>query len=199
MSSHLDPVTGPLKEEQIIPDVIPESFTPSVLFTIIYRGKEVLLGSQVPRDDTLDEPDVKITPLALPSEGMNATYTLVMTDPDAPSRADPKFGQWRHWVVTGVSIAAPKEASEAAELVALKPKAASTPYWPPGPPPGSGLHRYTFLLFEEPAGSITIPADAPENQAEFEKRRRWNAIKFAEEYNLKLVGATFFLTQANEE
>lgn len=24
----------------------------------------------------------------------NKLYTLVLTDPDAPSRADPKFGEW---------------------------------------------------------------------------------------------------------
>ncbi|KAF8414558.1 hypothetical protein L210DRAFT_3434826, partial [Boletus edulis BED1] len=27
-------------------------------------------------------------------------YTLVMTDPDAPSRSDPKMGEWRHWLVS---------------------------------------------------------------------------------------------------
>ena len=31
-----------------------------------------------------------------------ALYTVVMTDPDAPSRADPKFREWRHWVVVNV-------------------------------------------------------------------------------------------------
>lgn len=30
----------------------------------------------------------------------DVSYTLVMTDPDAPSRDDPKFGPFRHWVVS---------------------------------------------------------------------------------------------------
>ena len=64
---------------------------------------------------------------------------------------------------------------------------------------GAHIPSVAFLLFEEPAGSITIPADAPESQAEFVKRRNWNVMKFAEEYGLKLVGASFFLTEANEQ
>ena len=35
--------------------------------------------------------------------GKDASYTLVMTDPDAPSRDDPKFGPFRHWVVSVIS------------------------------------------------------------------------------------------------
>ncbi|XP_010164651.1 phosphatidylethanolamine-binding protein 1, partial [Antrostomus carolinensis] len=29
-------------------------------------------------------------------------YTLVLTDPDAPSRKDPKFREWHHFLVTNM-------------------------------------------------------------------------------------------------
>lgn len=29
-------------------------------------------------------------------------YTLCMTDPDAPSRQDPKFREWHHWLVGNI-------------------------------------------------------------------------------------------------
>ena len=29
-------------------------------------------------------------------------YTLIMTDPDAPSRKDPKFREWHHWLVVNI-------------------------------------------------------------------------------------------------
>lgn len=29
-------------------------------------------------------------------------YTLMLVDPDAPSRADPKFREWVHWVVCNI-------------------------------------------------------------------------------------------------
>jgi len=102
-----------LKVDHVIPDVIPESygFSPSALFSIVWPSTdvEIVLGDKVPREKTLEEPDVKLLPLLAQSgeidesagkESYDVKYTLVMTDPDAPSREDPKFGQWRHWVVS---------------------------------------------------------------------------------------------------
>jgi hypothetical protein len=41
--------------------------------------------------------------------------------------------------------------SEGAEVVyALKTKPATTPYWPPGPYAGSGLHRYSTHISVQP-------------------------------------------------
>ncbi|KAF5347604.1 hypothetical protein D9756_010683 [Leucocoprinus leucothites] len=208
MSLTTDLITT-LSSHQIIPDVLPSSvsdtFTPTAIFTVVYSsGIETDLGNTVVRSKVLEEPEIRITPLnAVPGIGggsggkgeKDVKYTLVMTDPDAPSRAEPKFRQWRHWVITGLEIpnVQPQNATEV--VYALKTKAATTPYWPPGPPPGSGLHRYTFLLFQEPEGGISVPDGAVEYGAKLEERRSWNAIKFANEYGLKLVGANFFLCQ----
>lgn len=73
-------------------------------------------------EETREEPSVVIMPMGVPREQAESTgeveggvkegkgrgystkedvsYTLVMTDPDAPSRDDPKFGPFRHWVVS---------------------------------------------------------------------------------------------------
>ncbi len=32
----------------------------------------------------------------------NSFYTLLMTDPDAPSRAQPEFREWHHWLVVNI-------------------------------------------------------------------------------------------------
>jgi len=106
---------GALTSSQIIPDVLPssflESFNPTVLFTVVYTtGVQADLGNTVFRSSVLDEPEIRITPLnpipgfaGATSEGSvrdrQVKYTLVMVDPDAPSRAEPKYRQWRHWVV----------------------------------------------------------------------------------------------------
>jgi hypothetical protein len=114
MSDPISKIITALKTDQIIPDVIPASydFTPSVLFSVVWpsQGVEIVLGDKVPREKTLEEPEIKLQPLLAPigdfdiggtaEEAGNVKYTLVMTDPDAPSREDPKFGQWRHWVVS---------------------------------------------------------------------------------------------------
>ncbi|KAF9524733.1 PEBP-like protein [Crepidotus variabilis] len=214
MADPISKITSSLKADGIIPSVIPAdyTFTPSVLFSVVWpsNGSEVVLGSKIPREDTIEEPKIKIQPLLAP-EAINAggetlsksksdgavSYTLVLTDPDAPSKADPKYGQWRHWVLTGVQLPA-ANAAETEGVFALKPKAASTTYIPPTPPPGSGLHRYVFLLFQEPAGGFTVPQGSVETDSEFNARRNWDAIKFADKHSLKLVGATYFLTEVKE-
>lgn len=60
-----------------------------------------------------------------------------MVDPDAPSRKDPKFRSWRHWLVVNI----PGNDVRSGEV--------KTKYMGSAPPHGSGLHRYIFLLFKQ--------------------------------------------------
>jgi hypothetical protein len=90
----LEFISKSLHESQIIPNVIPEHFFPSLPISILYKHP-ITIGAHLNREDTLDEPDIAFTS----TDTTTTTYTLVMTDPDAPSRDDPKFGQFRHWVV----------------------------------------------------------------------------------------------------
>jgi phosphatidylethanolamine-binding protein len=32
----------------------------------------------------------------------NFYYTLIMVDPDAPSRQKPKFREWQHWLIVNI-------------------------------------------------------------------------------------------------
>jgi phosphatidylethanolamine-binding protein len=113
----LDPlsnVVSALEREQIIPDVIPQSvgFAPTHLFSILYPsggGKEVMLGNTFEKQETQDEPIVSFTPMNIPVEQADSTgddgaqdlsYTLVMLDPDVPSRETPENRSFRHWVVS---------------------------------------------------------------------------------------------------
>ena len=108
----LDPLSAvvtAIKRDHIIPDVLPaDSFTPSLLFSIVYpNGSEVLLGNELTIDETQDEPLVSFAPMNMPVEQADSTgdevgYTLVMLDPDAPSRAEPLYRSFRHWVVRGL-------------------------------------------------------------------------------------------------
>ena len=111
MSSPLESTVVALKREKIIPNVVPPNFTPTLLFSIVYpTGCEVATGNTLLRENALDEPDIVITPMKLPFANADSTgegndfakevsYTLVMTDPDSPSVEDPKYRQYRHWLV----------------------------------------------------------------------------------------------------
>lgn len=91
-------VVSVLLREGVIPDVVPD-FQPTVFFTLVWPdGKEATLGNFLTRTDTLEEPQIHLSS-RLSDEASTISYTLVMTDPDAPSRADPKYRQFRHWVV----------------------------------------------------------------------------------------------------
>ncbi|TFK66316.1 PEBP-like protein [Pluteus cervinus] len=214
-----------LEKAHLIPDVIPTSFAshwqPTILFTIVYsRRNSIHFGADVPQSEVLDEPSIKFDQLSeeeedkfrdkkeadlLPVAGRNhggvggvgggeeedRRYTLVLTDPDAPSRSEPKNREWRHWIVQGL-----KPNGLGNEF--KKTKEAITMYYPPSPPEGSGPHRYTFLLFQEPNGGYTIPPHAPEHDDIPSKRGHWNAMHFAEQNRLKLVGVTYFTVEVTK-
>jgi hypothetical protein len=108
----LSTLVNPLIEHKIIPDVIPDSkFSPSVLLSVQWpkpNNKKANLGNTLTVEDTQEEPEILFTPVAIPdstgqlvSDSLTAetTYTLAFVDPDAPSKADPKYRQFRHWVV----------------------------------------------------------------------------------------------------
>lgn len=65
-------------------------------------------------------------------------YTLIMTDPDAPSRKEPVMREWHHWLVGNI----PGDQLNKGEVL--------TEYVGSGAPKDTGLHRYTFLLFKQP-------------------------------------------------
>uniref|UniRef100_A0A2K5IS33 Phosphatidylethanolamine-binding protein 1 n=1 Tax=Colobus angolensis palliatus TaxID=336983 RepID=A0A2K5IS33_COLAP len=64
-------------------------------------------------------------------------YTLVLTDPDAPSRKDPKYREWHHFLVVNI------KGSDISSGTVLSDYVGS------GPPKGTGLHHYVWLVYEQ--------------------------------------------------
>lgn len=58
---------------------------------------------------------------------------MLYVDPDAPSRADNKFSEWRHWLVYNIQGSDVSTGSTLCEYIGA------------GPPKGTGLHRYILL------------------------------------------------------
>ena len=74
------------------------------------------------------------------------TYTLIMTDPDAPSREKPAFREFIHWAVSGISGSQLQAGGSVSGTTHME-------YIGPGPPYNSGMHRYLFLVFERPSSA----------------------------------------------
>ncbi|XP_067911284.1 phosphatidylethanolamine-binding protein 1 [Heterodontus francisci] len=64
-------------------------------------------------------------------------YTLILTDPDAPSRKAPKFREWHHFIVINMKGNNIKSGTIQSDYVGS------------GPPKGTGLHRYVWLVYEQ--------------------------------------------------
>ena len=103
------------KEHQVVSDVIDElpqsiaqvmimhfyfffKYNASSLYQVHYGDSkvDVNLGNVLTPTQVSHQPSVTWTA----EEG--SFYTLIMTDPDAPSRADPKFREWHHWLVVNI-------------------------------------------------------------------------------------------------
>lgn len=66
-----------------------------------------------------------------------------MIDPDAPSRAEPKFRPFKHWAVINIPGSDVTKGDEITEYIGA------------GPPNKTGLHRYVFLVYKQTDGKIT--------------------------------------------
>uniref|UniRef100_A0A8D0DUT0 Phosphatidylethanolamine binding protein 4 n=1 Tax=Salvator merianae TaxID=96440 RepID=A0A8D0DUT0_SALMN len=96
----------------------------------------------------------------------NKKYVLIMVDPDAPSRTNPIYRFWRHWVITDIRVSK--------YSYFLHPE-----YRRPTPPSQTGYHRYQFLLFEQPTREAI--SFSPEEGSSLGS---WNVEDFANRFHL---------------
>jgi phosphatidylethanolamine-binding protein len=182
-----------LKYSSIISDVL-DDFEPTHSVSITYpkAHESVQLGNDIPVTSVSSRPVFEFHSMS--TEGgtpgsSNKTLTLILTDPDAKSRDNPKWSEMCHWILTNLTATANSDItiSKEGELVE---------YLPPTPPPKAGKHRYVFVLLEGHRGqALSTPSD----------RKHWGFGKvrhgvrdWAKENGLKVVGANFFYA-ANEK
>uniref|UniRef100_A0A8C2KAM7 Phosphatidylethanolamine-binding protein 4 n=1 Tax=Cyprinus carpio TaxID=7962 RepID=A0A8C2KAM7_CYPCA len=114
-------------------------------------------------------------------------YTLLMVDPDAPSRQKPSRAYWRHWLLVDIK----GEALQRGDISAVELSA----YTRPTPPQGTGFHRYQFLIFEQPEGQ-SLSLSPQENSS----RGNWDLQAFVERFGLaRPVASLQFLTQNHKD
>ncbi|XP_055323149.1 protein D3-like [Sitodiplosis mosellana] len=137
-----------------------------ILLKVVYPdGTAVRLGNELKPSQIQDKP----TEVAWPcKEG--AYYTVLMYNPDGPSRVAPVNREYRHWLVVNI----PENDIEKGQEVVGYSKGV--------PPKGSGLHRYVFLVFKQPKIiKYNEPYESPENH---DNRPKTSAAKLAKEYGL---------------
>ncbi|CAH2051987.1 unnamed protein product, partial [Iphiclides podalirius] len=165
-------------DHAVVPDVVPVA--PSALLKVKYpSGVEVNEGNELTPTQVKDQPTVEWD--AEP----NAFYTVAMTDPDAPSRKEPTFREWHHWLVGNV----PGANVGGGEVLSA--------YVGSGPPPSTGLHRYVFLVYKQP-GKIAFDEKRLPNTSG-DGRAMFSIAKFASKYNLGTpIAGNFYQAQYDD-
>nr|ANS56353.1 MFT-like protein [Zamia furfuracea] len=163
----------PLVVGKVIGDVI-DMFVPSVHMSVHYGPKQVTNGCEIKPSTTVERPNVHV---AAGRHSDDKLFTLVMTDPDAPSPSEPNMREWIHWIVTDIPGAT--DVTQGREILA---------YSCPRPP--IGIHRYAFVLFRQQGPLLMMMAP--------QVRQNFSTREFAAEYGLGLPVATVYFNAQKE-
>ncbi|KAL3280710.1 hypothetical protein HHI36_003946 [Cryptolaemus montrouzieri] len=164
-----------MNKDSIVPDVI--DVAPSAAIKIKYpNGKEVDFGSELTPTEVKDEPSVQWEAKS------DKYYLLVMTDPDPV----PAVREVKHWLVGNIKGNDVGNGEVFAE------------YLGSGPPKGTGLHRYIFLVYEQP-GKIDFEEPPKTSQSSRANRLKFSIKNFAKKYNLgNPIAGNYFKAQWDE-
>ncbi|KAF2397579.1 terminal flower 1-like protein-like protein [Trichodelitschia bisporula] len=187
------------------PPVI-DDFTPSLLLSVTWpHHKSVSLGNTLSPDTCSSAPTVSLHAPSS-STAKDTTYILTLTDPDAPSREDPKWSEFCHWIATGVPLDSSSSnkieggATEALTQTAAKGLEEIIEYQPPSPPEKTGPHRYVFLAWKAANGSTDGELTKPEGRQNWGTGKvRHGVRQWAEENGLVPVAANFIYSQNDKQ
>ena len=137
---------------------------------------------------------------------MDNLYTVIMTDPDAKDRAKHEFREWVHWVMINISVVENKNKNDGNgkylfDTISDKDKNTLIAYKPAGPPSGTGLHRYVFLVYKQ-TKKMDINKCNQQKITLNDKggRKQWKARKFAKDNKLnELIAGNYFQTQKQKK
>ncbi|ESZ99388.1 putative Carboxypeptidase Y inhibitor [Sclerotinia borealis F-4128] len=184
-----------LKKADIIHDVL-DPFIPSCYLAPSYSlsstQKDVKLGNTIKPAKTQEAPSIKI--FCPGKMTVSGGLTIILTDPDAPSRGNNSLSEMCHWiarvpevVIGKLGIIADLNATDLVSVVDYKA---------PAPPKGTGKHRYVFVLLEGANDDLKTP----------EERKHWGfeepgsgVREWAEREGLSVVGANFHYEKFHAE
>ena len=96
---------------------------------------------------------------------------------------DPKFREWHHWIVVNIPGNKVSEGEVKSDYVGS------------GPPQGTGLHRYVFLVYKQ-NGKQSFDKVPNLTNRSADNRGKFSARKFASENGLsELIAANFYQAQ----
>lgn len=165
------------EKHNIIPDVILE--TPATPLYVYFdrSGANLDFGNQLTPTETILSPSVSW------NAKDKKLYTLIMVDPDVPSRSDPHLREFLHWHIVNI----PSNDLKGGKCLAQ--------YVGPCPAETSGLHRYVLMVFEQEMRILSDFQDCIKSNNGSE-RVMFNTRQFAEEQLLTgPIAINYFLAK----
>lgn len=155
-----------LKKNEVFEDVLPQ-FEPKGLLQVSFGGdKDVTLGNTLAVQETQKRPLFQFIASVDKEHSVSVQesdlFTLVLTDPDAPSRTDKKWSEYAHFITTNIKLNNPIDAEFFTSELDLSAQGHEIlKYMGPAPPRGTGKHRYVFILYKQTGAEPTAPSDRP--------------------------------------
>jgi phosphatidylethanolamine-binding protein (PEBP) family uncharacterized protein len=131
-------------------------------FLTVYFGNK-----KIENDETVDLQVVQSKPNIKFNVPAGKYYTILMVDPDAPSKNHPDNKYWLHWMVV----------NNYNTIVDFKPST---------PSPGTGEHRYYIWLLEQQQ-EIKVPNTY--------SRQKFPVKQFIGNYKLKPIAGVMYKTE----
>jgi large subunit ribosomal protein L35 len=128
---------------------------------VFFNGQSIISGQTVKLLDVQKKPTVRYEPVT------GKFYTLIMYDPDAPSKKNPFNKNWLHWLV-------------------INNDQTIVPFSPSNPPAGSGPHRYCLCLFEQRNNLRVSPIN---------RREKFDVEKFVNHNQLHQISCLFYISE----
>ncbi|XP_058056177.1 protein D3-like [Anopheles bellator] len=164
---------------EVVPDVIDEA--PDCWARVSFKS-----GRQAEGGNRLTPTQIRNPPLVTWNSNERALYTLIMTDPDVPSRDDPRFREYIHWAVGNI----PGNDIDRGDLLVEYLGAITAR--------GTGLHRFVLLVFEHLQKLDFSPEPRISSRCGT-VRRYFSTRNFTRKYELtNLYAGNFFQTHYDE-
>ncbi|KAM7184065.1 Phosphatidylethanolamine-binding protein PEBP [Rhypophila sp. PSN 637] len=186
-------------ESGIVPEVI-AALDPSVSFYVSYVAADghtelLLPGAQLAMSE-------KAGPTEFSVEGLNnatnvtasSRFLIYLLDADAPARGNPTARNLRHFLAGNYTVTANQNSTllpTAQKLTVLTAQFQPfTRFVEPNPQPNTGVHRFIYALYTQPAQFNTIGFESVGMEAE---TANWNLSRWRTQLGLgPAIGATFF-------
>jgi len=194
-----------LTKNELISDASLDNFDPKVQLNarFLSSGEEAAFGNTLTPVDAQGKPSIEILSFpqedGIPSSIQGKTGYIVMTDLDAPSRDNPEWSEFCHWIAQ-VQLPTTKEGGEIVHNAKEGTFKEITEYAGPAPPEKSGPHRYLLLLLQGGEGNKGVSGPSKDDRKKWgDSEQRTGVAKWAKDNGLTPIGANFFFSEYKKE